>query len=88
MQNTDLKEKINEMSLGELSKFCHSIAKEKGFWDKERNMGEALMLIVTELAEAMEAYRIQDKENFREEQTKRRVNLPCAPSNYDHRAFV
>lgn len=32
-------------------------AKSKGFWDNERNMGEALMLIVTELAEALEVHR-------------------------------
>ena len=83
MQNTDLKEKINEMSLGELSKFCHSIAKEKGFWDKERNMGEALMLIVTELAEAMEAYRIQDKENFREELADTFIRLLDLCGGYD-----
>lgn len=31
--------------------------KEKGFWDKERNIGELLMLITSELAEAMEAHR-------------------------------
>lgn len=29
----------------------------KGFWDNERNTGETLMLIVTELAEALEAHR-------------------------------
>lgn len=46
---------------------CHAIAKSKGFWDTERNVGEALMLIVTELAEAMEAHRKQDKANFDEE---------------------
>ena len=40
---------------------------EKGFWETKRNIGEALMLIVTELAEAMEAHRIRDDENFREE---------------------
>lgn len=63
MQATDIKGK----SLNELSAICHSIAREKGFWDKERNVGEALMLIVTELAEAMEAHRVQDQANFREE---------------------
>ena len=63
MQTTDIK----SMSLNELCSFCHSIAKEKGFWEKERNIGEALMLIVTELAEAMEGYRHQDHDNFREE---------------------
>lgn len=54
-------------SVKELCELCHSIAKSKGFWDKERNIGEALMLVVTELAEAMEAHRKQDKANFDEE---------------------
>lgn len=63
MPETEIKGK----SLNELSRLCHSIAVEKGFWEKERNIGEALMLIVTELAEAMEAHRVQDQENFKEE---------------------
>jgi len=63
LQETEIKGK----SLNELSRLCHRIAVEKGFWEKERNIGEALMLIVTELAEAMEAHRIQDQENFKEE---------------------
>ena len=63
MTNVDSRGK----SLNELSEICHSIAVEKGFWDNPRNMGESLMLIVTELAEAMEAHRIQDQENFKEE---------------------
>ncbi len=58
---------IKGQSLNELSRICHSIAVEKGFWDKERNIGEALMLIVTELAEAMEAHRTNDQANFKEE---------------------
>lgn len=56
-----------KLSLKEWCELCHGIAKEKGFWEKERNIGEALMLVVTELAEAMEGYRHQDKDNFREE---------------------
>lgn len=36
---------------------AHSTAKEKGFWDTERNVSEMLMLIVSELAEAQEALR-------------------------------
>ena len=63
MQETEIKGR----SLNELSQLCHSIAKEKGFWDSPRNIGEALMLIVTELAEAMEAHRHQDDANFKEE---------------------
>ena len=54
-------------SIKEMSDLCHSIARSKGFWDKPRNTGEALMLVVTELAEAMEAHRKQDDENFKEE---------------------
>lgn len=53
--------------MNELAQKCHSIAVEKGFWEQERNIGEALMLIVTELAEAMEGYRHQDHANFKEE---------------------
>lgn len=63
MQDTEIKGK----SLNELAQICHSVAVSKGFWDEKRNVGEALMLIVTELAEAMEAHRIQDEANFKEE---------------------
>ena len=65
MQNTA--DNIKDLTLDELIKLCHDTAVEKGFWDEPRNLGEALMLIVTELAEAMEAHRIQDEENFKEE---------------------
>ena len=58
---------IKGRSLNELAALCHSIAVEKGFWEQKRNIGEALMLIVTELAEAMEAHRHQDDANFKEE---------------------
>lgn len=36
---------------------AHQTAREKGFWDEERNIGEALMLCITELAEAVESHR-------------------------------
>ena len=38
---------------------CHEIAKSKGWYDGpgERNIGEQLMLVVTEVAEAMEDLR-------------------------------
>lgn len=58
---------MTDQTLRECTAECHRIAVEKGFWDEKRNIGEALMLIVTELAEAMEAYRKQDDENFKEE---------------------
>ncbi len=63
MQATENKGK----SIKEMCEICHGIAKEKGFWEKERNVGEALMLVVTEVAEAMEGYRHEDHDNFREE---------------------
>ena len=63
MQETAIKGR----SLNELAQLCHRIAVEKGFWDQQRNIGEALMLIVTEIAEAMEAHRRQDEANFKEE---------------------
>ena len=56
-----------DLTIKQWCELCHGIAKEKGFWNKERNIGEALMLIVTELAEAMEGYRHKDDANFREE---------------------
>lgn len=38
-------------------KECHGVARKKGFWDKKRNVGEMLMLIVSELGEAIESHR-------------------------------
>lgn len=46
-------------TIAELSKEIHENAKSKGFWDKDRNIGEMLMLIVSEVSEALEA----DREN-------------------------
>jgi NTP pyrophosphatase (non-canonical NTP hydrolase) len=49
--------------INRLAKKCFTISDEHGFWDKDiqgkpsRNIPEALMLIVTELSEAIEAYR-------------------------------
>lgn len=54
----------------ELKQLCSDVAlwrEAKGFitgWD---NMPEKLMLVVTELSEAMEALRHEDKQNFAEE---------------------
>lgn len=43
--------------LNESAQLIYQNNKEKGFWDKERNVGEMLMLVVSELGEAMEAHR-------------------------------
>ena len=47
-------------SIAELQEAVHRTAVEHGWWEKPRPIGEVLMLIVTELAEAMEAYRDGD----------------------------
>lgn len=43
--------------LNEWSKKIFEANREKGFWDKKRNVGELLMLVTSELGEAMEAHR-------------------------------
>ena len=45
------------MDLNKLSKEIHAGNKQRGFWDGERNVGELLMLVVSELGEAIEAHR-------------------------------
>lgn len=45
------------MTINELGKEAYQIAKNKGFWDKNRNIGELLMLTTSELGEALEAHR-------------------------------
>ncbi len=51
---------------------CHLAARIKGFWEQERNVGEMLMLVVSELGEAIEAHRtgnfaIGRKDTFEDE---------------------
>lgn len=43
--------------LNQLASKIHENSKAKGFYDKELNVGEKLMLVVTEISEALEAYR-------------------------------
>lgn len=43
--------------LNQLAHQIHQTAKEKGFWNEPRNTGELLMLVVSELGEALEADR-------------------------------
>jgi hypothetical protein len=40
--------------IDDLAVKIHATAREHGFWDKERNFGEMLMLVASELAEALE----------------------------------
>ena len=44
-------------TLNDLSKDIHAANIAKGFWDREPNVGELLMLVTSELGEALEAHR-------------------------------
>ena len=55
------------MDLKDYRDLCHKIAREKGFWEASDNIAVKLMLIVTELGEACEEDRKNNKENFEEE---------------------
>jgi len=63
--------------LNEFAQELHAKAQAKGFWDEKREIGTLLMLVVSELSEALEAdrknkhanmsafnYREDDKEEF------------------------
>ncbi len=49
--------------LTNLIKECHHIAKSKGWWEEERNDGELLALMHSELSEALEAMRNHGKKS-------------------------
>lgn len=72
---------INEGAFNALMQEIHTTAKEKGFWDnKERNVGEMLMLIVSELGEALEAYRTDKR--FTNEKYNQAVRFEYSQTKY------
>jgi len=69
-----------EKSIQTLVEECHAQAREKGFWDRDRNVGEMLMLIVSELGEAVEAHRkgqfgLNQKDTFEDELADTAIRL-------------
>ena len=55
------------MELERLQQEAHRIAREHGFWEGLRNVGELIALMHSELSEALEAYRANDHTNLGEE---------------------
>lgn len=51
------------MRISEIQEKVHKTAVAHGWWDGPRSVGEVLMLMVTEIAEAMEAYRAGNPES-------------------------
>ena len=49
-----------KLSINDLIKECHRVAKSKGWWIKPRNDGELIALMHSELSEALEAMRKHD----------------------------
>lgn len=57
--------------INKLIRLCHGSAKAAHWWDKERNVGELLCLIHSEISEAMEGYR----KNKRDEHLPQRLSI-------------
>ena len=55
--NPDQKDDVFATGLTAAAEQVHQDNKQKGFWDKEREIGTLLMLVTSELAEALEADR-------------------------------
>jgi NTP pyrophosphatase (non-canonical NTP hydrolase) len=51
----------SKQSIKDLIKECNRIAKSKGWWEDERNDGELIALMHSELSEALEAMRNHGK---------------------------
>jgi hypothetical protein len=75
------------MSLNQLAAEIHSNARVKGFWGEfgERNVGESLMLIVTEAAEAMESWRDLPRDASLNEAGVTYHSTPETPSGIEFR---
>jgi hypothetical protein len=60
------------MTIKEWQKKIHKMAQDKGWWDKKRSPLEEHMLMVTEIAEATEAWRSGDSPVWAEVPAKNR----------------
>jgi len=71
------------MNLKQIASEIHQNAVAKGWWEKDKNMGEMLMLCVSELVEAMEADRIDKYTDLKEDFMNHEVLLGGQGNDYD-----
>lgn len=71
-------------TISELIERAHSQAKAMGWWDGERNMGEVMMLIVSECGEALEAHRSGRRADLK----RYDFEMNDAPLHVDDPAFL
>ncbi len=75
-------------TLNELRDKIYLNAKDKGFWDQERNIGEALMLVVTELSEGLETHRATGKIELVDDKIKEAMNQMADDEFKEHFALI
>lgn len=75
------------MNIKETAKEIYEVNLSKGFWkegrqigDRDRNVGETLMLVVTELAEALEA----DRKGYRADEEAFDYHINFIRDRHDH----
>jgi len=66
INNNDSSISEENRKMKNIQRICHQIAKDKGFWDKDRNNGELIALMHTELSEALEWLR--NESNLKEKE--------------------
>jgi len=78
------------MRISDIIEQVHQNAIDHGWWESERNIPEVLCLIHAEVSEALEAYRVGDNENFKEELADIAIRLfdACGAWNVDLEAEI